>query len=218
MSKPITPLEITPSLLLRAYAAGVFPMAESVDAQEIFWVDPKKRGILPLKAFRVPRSLRKRIRRGGYTVTVDKDFEGVLKGCADREETWINPEIRDLYGTLHRLGYAHSVEVWMDGELAGGLYGVRLGSALFGESMYARRTDASKIALVYLMARLKVGKFTLLDTQFVTEHLRGFGAVEAPRAHYHKLLEDALTRHSDFWALSSDATPDEVLQLSTQTS
>ncbi len=218
MSKPIEPLEITPTLLLRAYAAGVFPMAHSADAEEIFWVDPRKRGILPLPAFHVSRSLRKRIRQGGFEVTVDGDFNGVLDGCAARDETWINPEIRDLYVTLHRMGYAHSVEVREDGALVGGLYGVCLGAAYFGESMFSARPDASKIALVWLVARLKAGRFTLLDTQFVTDHLRGFGAVEVPRAHYHALLDAALKRQSDWWALPLDASADSVLQLSTQTS
>lgn len=218
MSEPVEPLEITPTLLLRAYAAGVFPMAHSADADEIFWVDPRKRGILPLPAFHVSRSLRRRIRRGGFEVTVDEDFAGTLDGCAAREETWINPEIRDLYITLHRMGYAHSVEVREGGELVGGLYGVRLGAAFFGESMFSARPDASKIALVWLVARLKAGRFTLLDTQFVTDHLRSFGAVEVPRSHYHDLLDAALKRQSDWGALSPDASADSVLQLSTQTS
>ncbi|MEO0683105.1 MAG: leucyl/phenylalanyl-tRNA--protein transferase [Pseudomonadota bacterium] len=218
MSEPVKPLEITPTLLLRAYAAGVFPMAQSADADEIFWVDPKRRGVLPLIDFHVPRSLRKRIRRHDYRVTVDAAFEAVLEGCADRPETWINPEINDLYGTLHRLGYANSLEVWMDDRLVGGLYGVRLGAAFFGESMFSTARDASKIALVWLIARLKAGGYTLLDTQFVTEHLRGFGALEIPRSQYHRMLEDALARQADFYSLSAEAGPDEVLQLSTQTS
>src|SRR6056297_1836267 len=197
MSEPLKPLDITPTLLLRAYAAGVFPMAQSADSEEIFWVDPKRRGILPLDGLHVPRSLRKRIRR---------------------EETWINPEIRDLYGTLHRLGYASSVEVWMDGALAGGLYGVRLGSAFFGESMFSREADASKIALVWLVARLNAGGFTLLDTQFVTGHLRRLGATEVSRARYHQLLERSLAQPADFYSLADDASPETVLQLSTQRS
>lgn len=218
MSEPIKPLEITPTLLLRAYAAGVFPMAQSAEAEEIFWVDPKRRGILPLDGFHVPKSLRKRVRRGDFRVTVDLAFEEVMEGCAGREETWINPEIRDLYGTLHRLGYANSLEVWMDGRLAGGLYGVRLGAAFFGESMFSVVPDASKIALVWLVARLKAGGFTLLDTQFVTEHLRRFGALEVPRARYHQMLETALARSADFYSLPDDASAELVLQLSTQTS
>jgi leucyl/phenylalanyl-tRNA--protein transferase len=218
MSEPIKPLEITPTLLLRAYAAGVFPMAQSADSDEIFWVDPKRRGVLPLDEFHVPRSLRKRVRHDDYRVTVDAGFEAVLDGCAARAETWINPEIRDLYGTLHRLGYASSVEVWMDDRLVGGLYGVRLGGAFFGESMFSTARDASKIALVWLVARLKAGGFSLLDTQFVTEHLRGFGAVEVPRSHYHRELEAALALSADFYSLSDSATGADAVQLSTQTS
>lgn len=218
MSEPIEPLEITPTLLLRAYAAGVFPMAQSADAEDIFWVDPKRRGILPLDALHVSHSLAKTIRRGEFRVSVDADFEAVLSGCASRDETWINPEIRELYGTLHRLGYAHSVEVWMDGEIAGGLYGVQLGSAFFGESMFSLRPDASKIALVWLVARLRKGGFTLLDTQFVTTHLRRMGAEEISRARYHQMLEAALKTPADFYRLAPDASPAEVLQFSTQTS
>lgn len=218
MSEPIKPLEITPTLLLRAYAAGVFPMAQSADSDEIFWVDPKRRGVLPLDDFHVPRSLRKRLRKDDYRVTVDAAFEAVLDGCAARAETWINPEIRDLYGTLHRLGYASSVEVWMQERLVGGLYGVRLGGAFFGESMFSEARDASKIALVWLVARLKAGGFSLLDTQFVTEHLRGFGAVEIPRSHYHRELESALALSADFYSLTDSVTGAEAVQLSTQTS
>ncbi|MDF2234476.1 leucyl/phenylalanyl-tRNA--protein transferase [Albimonas sp. CAU 1670] len=218
MSEPIEPLEITPTLLLRAYSAGVFPMAQSADADDIFWVDPKRRGILPLDGLHVPRSLAKRMKKGDHTATVDRAFEAVLDGCAARDETWINPEIRELYGTLHRLGYAHSVEVWMDGELAGGLYGVQLGAAFFGESMFSTRTDASKIALVWLVARLRAGGFKLLDTQFVTTHLSRLGAIEISRARYHQMLEAAVTSRADFYSLPEDAPPALALQLSTQTS
>lgn len=218
MSEPLPEYRITPTLLLRAYAAGVFPMAQSAEADDIFWVDPKRRGILPLDGFHIPRSLRKRIRQGGFTVTVDQNFEAVLSGCAARDETWINPEIAQLYRDLHASGRAQSVEVWMDGALVGGLYGVGLGGAWFGESMFSTRTDASKIALVWLIARLKAGGFTLLDTQFVTGHLGRFGATEVPRAEYHAMLADALTAQSDFFALAADASADAVLQLSTQTS
>ncbi|RMF34919.1 MAG: leucyl/phenylalanyl-tRNA--protein transferase [Alphaproteobacteria bacterium] len=211
-------MEITPSLLLRAYAAGVFPMAESADARTLFWVDPKRRGVLPLDRFHVPRSLRKRIRRGGFAVSVNRDFAAVLEGCAARPETWINAEIRDLYLTLHRMGFAHSVEVWDAAGLAGGLYGVCLGAAFFGESMFSARPDASKIALVWLVARLRKGGFSLLDTQFVTEHLASFGAIEISRAAYHRQLDAALERQAQFWSLSATASSEEVLQLSTQTS
>ena len=218
MSEPVEPLRITPTLLLRAYAAGVFPMAQSADAEDIFWVDPKRRGILPLDGLHIPRSLARTLRRGGHEVAVDRDFEGVLDGCAWREETWINPEIRELYGTLHRLGYAHSVEVRMDGALVGGLYGVQLGAAFFGESMFSRRTDASKIALVHLVARLRAGGFTLLDTQFVTDHLRKLGAAEVSRDVYHRMLETALRTSADFYSLPYAPEAELVLQLSTQTS
>jgi leucyl/phenylalanyl-tRNA--protein transferase len=218
MSEPLHDHRITPTLLLRAYAAGVFPMAQSAEAEDIFWVDPKRRGILPLDGFHIPRSLRKRIRQGGFTVTVNQDFEGVLSGCAAREETWINPEIAQLYRDLHASGRAQSIEVRMEGALIGGLYGVGLGGAWFGESMFSTRTDASKIALVWLIARLRAGGFTLLDTQFVTGHLGRFGATEIPRAAYHNMLADALTAQSDFFALPADASAETVLQLSTQTS
>ncbi|MEM8740406.1 MAG: leucyl/phenylalanyl-tRNA--protein transferase [Pseudomonadota bacterium] len=218
MSRPLRPLEITPSLLLRAYAAGVFPMAESAEADSLFWVDPKRRGILPLDALHVPRSLRKSLRRGGFRVTVDQAFSDVIDGCAARSETWINGEIRDLYITLHRMGYAHSIEVHDDQGLAGGLYGVRLGAAFFGESMFSVRTDASKIALVWLVARLRSGGFMLLDTQFVTDHLAWLGAVEISREAYHKMLDTALERPAQFCALSAGASVDEVLQAATQTS
>lgn len=218
MPKDDQSLELTPTLILRAYAAGVFPMADGAEAEGVFWVDPKFRGIFPLDDFHVPKRLARTIRAGGFTVTVDRDYEAVIDACADRDETWINGEIRRLYVGLHRMGYAHSVEVWMDGQLAGGLYGVRLGAAFFGESMFHRRTDASKIALVYLVARLKAGGFTLLDSQFVTDHLARFGAERIPRDAYHAMLDAAIADRADFDALSADAQPDVVLQLCSQTS
>ncbi|HEX7966942.1 MAG TPA: leucyl/phenylalanyl-tRNA--protein transferase [Stellaceae bacterium] len=190
----MTPL--TPELLLRAYAAGIFPMAEAADDPEVFWVDPEHRGILPLDAFHLPRRLARTIRRDIFEVRCDSAFEAVVRGCAestaDRPKTWINDEIVRLYGALHRLGFAHSIETWRDGELVGGLYGVALGGAFFGESMYSRITDASKVALAHLVARLKLGGFRLLDTQFVTEHLQQFGATEVSRAQYHRRLTAAL--------------------------
>ena len=211
-------LELTPTLILRAYAAGVFPMADSAEADGVFWVDPKFRGVFPLDRFHVPRRLARTIRAGGFSVTVDRDYEAVIDACADRDETWINGDIRRLYVGLHRMGYAHSVEVWVDGALAGGLYGVRLGAAFFGESMFHRRTDASKIALVYLVARLKAGGFTLLDGQFVTDHLARFGAERIGRERYHTMLDAAIAAKADFDALAPDAQPELVLQLSSQTS
>jgi len=211
-------LEVTPALVLRAYAAGVFPMADSAETEEIFWVDPRKRGILPLNAFHLSRSLRKRILRGGYQVRVDHAFDAVLAACADRPETWINPTIRELYVGLNRMGHAHSVEVWADGELAGGLYGVRLGAAFFGESMFSRMRDASKIALVHLVARMKAGGFTLLDTQFTTPHLEAMGARSIPKANYHEMLDRAVSRQADFYSLALGVSPAEVVQLITQRS
>ena len=209
---------INAKLLLEAYAAGVFPMAESAGSREIFWVDPKTRGILPLDGLHTSRSLRKAIRRDDYQVCVNRRFIDVVEACSAREETWINDEIHSLYQDLHRTGYAHSVEVWMEGELAGGLYGVALGGAFFGESMFSRRRDASKIALVYLVARLNAGGFSLLDTQFVTDHLTSLGAVEISREAYHARLEAALKRPADFWRMPKGTDPQLALQLSTQIS
>lgn len=211
-------VELTPTLLLNAYAAGVFPMADGADDPNLYWVDPSNRGVLPIDGLHVPRSLAKRLRRGEFAITVDRAFNDVLEGCAARSETWINGKIRELYGALHEFGYGHSVEVWVEDELVGGLYGVALGGAFFGESMFSRRTDASKVALVHLTARLRVGGFVLLDTQFVTEHLRHFGAVEISRAEYHRQLENALELDADFLRLDPETSPQEVLQLSTQKS
>ena len=174
MSDRTQDLELTPSLLLRAYAAGVFPMAESAESDEVLWIDPELRGIIPLDRFHVPKSLAKRMKQGGYRIDVDLDFEGVINGCAGRETTWINDDIRRLYIALFRIGYAHSVEMRIGDELVGGLYGVKLGGAFFGESMFSDVPDASKIALVHLVARMKVGGFRLLDTQFVTDHLERY--------------------------------------------
>jgi leucyl/phenylalanyl-tRNA---protein transferase len=189
-------IALTPELLLRAYAAGIFPMAEAADDPEVFWVDPERRGILPLDRFHLPRRLARTLRQDVFDVRCDDAFEAVVRGCAgptpNRPKTWINDEIVQLYAALHRLGFAHSVETWRDGELVGGLYGVALGAAFFGESMYSRVTDASKVALAQLVARLRLGGFRLLDTQFVTEHLQQFGAVEISRAQYQRRLRTAL--------------------------
>ena len=184
---------LDPNLLLRAYAIGVFPMADSRDAGEVFWVEPKKRAILPLDGFRLARSLRKTVRSGAFEVSCDRAFAEVVRRCSDREETWINGEIERSYGLLHGCGHAHSIECWQDGELVGGLYGVKLGAAFFGESMFSRRTDASKVALAWLVARLTVGGFKLLDCQFMTEHLRSLGAIEIAQKDYLVLLSDALS-------------------------
>jgi leucyl/phenylalanyl-tRNA---protein transferase len=189
-------IRLTPDILLEAYAAGIFPMAESADDPELFWVDPTRRGILPLDRFHVPRRLGRVVRRGVFEIRVDSAFEAVIRGCAaaseTRPSTWINDEIVRLYGALARRGAAHSVECWQEGELVGGLYGVSLGAAFFGESMFSRVTDASKVALVHLAARLRRGGYRLLDTQFLTPHLAQFGAVEISRARYHRLLAEAL--------------------------
>ena len=190
---------ITPDILLRAYAAGIFPMAESAEAHELHWFDPPVRAIIPLdNSFHVPRRLIRTIRQRPYKITLDTVFLEVVKGCAasveGRETTWINRAIIDLYIALHRRGHAHSIEVWDGGELVGGLYGVSLGSAFFGESMFSKKSNASKIALVYLVAILRACDFTLLDTQFQTEHLARFGTIELTRANYHHLLAEALPR------------------------
>ncbi|MGE5475055.1 MAG: leucyl/phenylalanyl-tRNA--protein transferase [Bacteroidales bacterium] len=187
---------MTSDLLLRAYAMGIFPMARSRTDQRLYWIDPDQRGILPLDGFHLPRSLRKTLRRQVFEIRVDTAFEAVMEGCAqathDRPDTWINDEIVRLFVELHHLGMAHSVESWREGRLVGGLYGLSLGSAFFGESMFSRETDASKVALVDLVARLKRAGYRLLDTQFVTEHLCRFGATEIPRHQYLKLLAAAV--------------------------
>ncbi|MGR3631877.1 MAG: leucyl/phenylalanyl-tRNA--protein transferase [Limimaricola soesokkakensis] len=209
---------LTPELLLHGYAQGVFPMAESRDDPEIFWVDPQRRGVLPLDRFRISRSLARRMRRGGFEIAVNGDFQAVLEGCADRPETWINGEIFDLYTALHRMGFAHSVEIRHDGALTGGIYGVTLGSAFFGESMFSRRTDASKLAMAWLVDRLRLGGFTLFDAQFLTPHLASLGFVEIPRARYKAALAEALALPGDFIAPGPPAPAQEVLQRSAQTS
>jgi len=200
--------EITPEVLLRAYACGIFPMAESADDPTLFWVEPEIRGVIPLPGFRIASRLARTVRSDAFTVTVDTAFKAVIAGCAapqaGRNDTWINKRIRDLYLGLHGIGHAHSVEVWRDGDLVGGLYGVSLGQAFFGESMFHRARDASKVALVHLVARLIAGGFELLDTQYVTEHLRSFGAVEIPRKRYTALLDKAIKGEADFWKLPID--------------
>ena len=183
---------LDPRLLLQGYASGIFPMADSREADELFWVEPRNRAIIPLDRFHLSRSLRRTIRSGPFTATHDRDFAGVIAACADREETWINAELERAMIALHGSGHAHSIEVWDGDRLAGGLYGVKLGRAFFGESMFSRATDASKVALAWLVARLKVGNFTLLDCQFMTEHLASLGAVTIPREAYVALLSAAL--------------------------
>jgi leucyl/phenylalanyl-tRNA--protein transferase len=209
---------ITPDWLLRAYAAGIFPMAENRDDPAIHWVDPRRRGIFPLGGFHISRSLRHRILNCGYHIGTDGDFAGVVRGCAARAETWINDEILDLYLALHRAGHAHSLEVRDADGLIGGVYGVTLGAAFFGESMFSRRTDASKVALAWLMDRLRAGGFTLFDTQFLTPHLASLGAVEISRADYHQRLADALRRTASFDPAGYCPTPVSVSQRRIQTS
>lgn len=207
--------EITPDVLLRAYACGIFPMSESADDPTIFWVEPEQRGIIPLDGFRIPSRLARTVRSDVFRVSVDTAFARTIAGCAapqpGREDTWINGRIRELYTALHGLGHCHSVEVWSSDDLVGGLYGVSLGRAFFGESMFHHARDASKVALVHLVARLIAGGYTLLDTQFVTEHLRSFGAMEVSRRHYRALLDEALKGAGDFFALPASITGAQAL-------
>jgi leucyl/phenylalanyl-tRNA--protein transferase len=216
-------MKLTPELLLRAYAAGIFPMADEADDPEVFWIDPEQRGILPLEAFHVPKRLRRTVRQDVFDIRIDTVFDDVIRACAepvpDRPRTWINDEIIALYTSLFRAGYAHSVEAWHEGRLVGGLYGVRLGAAFFGESMFSRMTDASKVALVHLVAGLKNSDFILLDTQFITEHLQRFGAIEISRTLYHRRLAQALSREARFHlGFAGGAAALGVLQASSHTS
>ena len=212
---------ITPQILLRAYAAGIFPMAESAEDNALYWVEPEERGIIPLNGLKVSQSLRKTVRRQRFDIRVDTDFEAVITACAaktrDRPSTWINRRILALYTQLHRLGCCHSVESWMDGRLVGGLYGVRIGAVFFGESMFSRQTDASKVALVHLVARLNAGGFRLLDAQFVNPHLERMGAISVPKADYHALMEPLIGLDADFFAFHGDRDPERVLKLATGT-
>jgi leucyl/phenylalanyl-tRNA--protein transferase len=210
-------MTLSPDILLQGYSLGIFPMAEHRDDPDVFWVDPKRRGILPLDRFHISRTLARRLRRADFDITIDHDFPGVVDGCADRAETWINAEIRQHYLALHRAGHAHSLEVWTDGLLIGGVYGVTLGAAFFGESMFSRERDASKIALAFLVDRLRLAGFTLFDTQFVTPHLMTLGAIEVSRAAYHAALRQALDLHADF-RMPQTSRPQDVIQRNTQTS
>lgn len=211
--------EVTVDLLLHAYAAGVFPMAESRDSAEIFWVDPKRRGVFPLAGFRAARSLRRRARHGDFRITLNRDFTGVLDGCANRAETWISPPIRQLYLELHQLGYAHSYEFrTQTGALAGGMYGVALGAAFFGESMFSAQRDASKLVLMFALDHLRRCGFSLFDTQFITPHLASLGAQEITRAAYRARLEEALKRSPTLNPALLAQDGYEVLQRMTHTS
>lgn len=215
---------LTPQLTLRAYQLGLFPMARDRDDPTIQWIEPRRRGVIPLDAFHVPRSLRKTLKRASFEIRADTAFRAVIEACAepgpDRERTWINDELIELYVALFDAGYGHSVECWQDGRLVGGLYGISLGAAFFGESMFSRVTDASKVALVHLVERLRVGGYRLLDIQFVNEHLRQFGAIEIPRSIYRVRLAEALALEGAFERLDSAAQPEAGAskQVSTQTS
>jgi leucyl/phenylalanyl-tRNA--protein transferase len=210
-------VEITPEVLLKAYACGIFPMAESADDPALYWIEPDQRGIIPLDALHISSRLARTVRSDRFSIETNRDFEGVLDGCAEpqpgRARTWINARIRTLYQKLYGIGHCHSIEAYEDDKLVGGLYGVCLGRAFFGESMFHRATDASKVALVHLVARLRAGGFLLLDTQFVTDHLKTFGAVEVSRPRYHKLLEAALVGEADFAALRRPMSGAEALRL-----
>ncbi len=206
---------ITPQILLRAYAAGIFPMAESAEDNALYWVEPEERGIIPLDGLKVSHSLRKAVRKKLFEVKVDHDFAAVIEACAarapGRSSTWINARIKSLYTQLHRMGCCHSVECWQEGRLVGGLYGVRIGAVFFGESMFSRVTDASKVALVHLVARLNYGGFRLLDAQFVNPHLERLGAIQMPKARYHDIMEPLLALEADFHAFDKDGDPEAVL-------
>ena len=211
-------MTVTPELLLQAYRLGVFPMAEHRDDSEMFWVDPRKRGVFPLDGFRISRSLAKTLRKNDYRITLNTAFGDVIEACADRSETWINQEIRTLYETLHQEGHAHSLEVWMHDRLVGGVYGVTVGAAFCGESMFSRERDASKIALAWLVDLLRRTGFVLFDTQFLTQHLASLGAVEITRADYRAHLAQALLVTADITGAPLSASGQDVVQRNTQTS
>ncbi|GEO13637.1 leucyl/phenylalanyl-tRNA--protein transferase [Microvirga aerophila] len=210
-------IDITPEILLKAYAAGIFPMAEDANDPSLFWVEPRERGIIPLDSFHVGKRLARTVRSDLFEVRVDEDFDGVIAGCAmpgfDREKTWISRRIKTLYGQLFDAGYCHTVEVYQGGRLVGGLYGVRLRGAFFGESMFHTERDASKVALVHLVARLRRGGFTLLDTQFVTPHLAQFGAIEVSRRNYKQMLRASMDHEGDWyvWPRETTVTGEQVM-------
>lgn len=210
-------IEITPQVLLKAYSCGIFPMAESADDPALYWIEPQHRGILPLGSVHIPRRLARTVRNDTYRVSIDTDYDGVIEGCAaeraGRRSTWINSRIRLLYRELFRLGHCHTVEVWDEERLVGGLYGVALGGAFFGESMFSYARDASKVALVHLVGRLLAGGFTLLDTQFVTDHLRQFGTVEVDRDEFHRQLDGALKHTADFLVLPRETPGAAILDI-----
>lgn len=210
--------KLTPDIMLQAYASGIFPMAQTRDDPELFWVDPQFRGVFELDNFHISRSLARKIRQEPFTIRTNTAFMDVITGCAGRKETWINAPLLELYEQLHEAGHAHSQEVWEGNILVGGVYGLTVGAAFFGESMFSHRTDASKIALAYLVDRLRLGGFTLFDTQFITPHLASLGAVEIPHDAYHLLLEQALPLEADFLRAPEMPSAYSVLQRNTQTS
>jgi leucyl/phenylalanyl-tRNA--protein transferase len=216
-NRETTTIEITAEVLLKAYACGIFPMAESADDPALYWIEPDIRGIIPLEGFHIPVRLKRTVRSTSFAVVINHDFDAVIEACAeatsDRTRTWINARIRKIYRNLFERGHCHTVEVYDGARLVGGLYGVSLGRAFFGESMFHRARDASKIALVHLVARLRAGSYRLLDTQYVTEHLRTFGTIEVPKRRYHRLLEDALTGEADFRALAPSISGEQALAL-----
>jgi leucyl/phenylalanyl-tRNA---protein transferase len=216
-NRETTTIEITAEVLLKAYACGIFPMAESADDPALYWIEPDIRGIIPLEGFHIPARLKRTVRSTSFSVVINRDFDAVIEACAeatsDRARTWINARICKIYRNLFERGHCHTVEVYDDARLVGGLYGVSLGRAFFGESMFHRARDASKIALVHLVARLRAGSYRLLDTQYVTEHLRTFGTIEVPKRRYHRLLQDALTGEADFRALAPSISGEQALAL-----
>ena len=215
-------MNINEETILKSYSLGIFPMSESFDDPNIYWINPKKRGVIPINDFKISKNLRKEIKKKKFLITINKDFNGVIKNCAkktkNRPSTWINKEIIKLYSNLHKIGHAHSIEAWYQNRLVGGLYGVSLGSAFFGESMFSIMSNSSKICLVYLIANLKIKKFTLLDTQFVNPHLTKLGAVEISRKKYLKMLGNSLKKNANFNKKVSQSSIYDIIQSMTQTS
>ena len=219
MSSPMSDILVgtTPKNLLSAYKHGLFPMAESSTAKKLCWIDPPKRGVIPLNQVHISRSLRKKVRAQNFDIRVDTDFRSVIKGCAkktkNRKDTWINPQIIQLYSELFELGYCHSVEAWLDNKLVGGLYGISLNGAFFGESMFSRATDASKVSLIYLIARLIYGKYSLLDTQFFSSHLKKFGAIEIMRVKFSEVLAHSMKVYGEFSKLPESTSGEKILKI-----
>ena len=215
-------MNINEETILKSYSLGIFPMSESFDDPNLYWINPKKRGVIPINDFKISKNLRKEIKKKKFLITINKDFNGVIKNCAKKTEnrpsTWINKEIIKLYSNLHKIGHAHSIEAWHQDKLVGGLYGVSLGSAFFGESMFSIMSNSSKICLVYLIANLKIKKFTLLDTQFVNPHLKKLGAIEISRKKYLKMLGSSLKKSANFNKKISQSSIYDIIQSMTQTS